>query len=458
MGDVENTPKFGKDGGLKKFIVVWSGQFVSILGSSMTGFALTIWAWTITGQATALALVGFFSFAPTIFLSPVAGALVDRWDRKKTMILSDLASGIGTLVILMFYLMGGLEIWHLCVIGAWSGAFGAFQFPAFSAAITMMVDKKHYGRANSLMSIAESASSIVAPVLAIGFLVSIGIVGIMVIDIITFIYAILTVVVIPIPNPPQSQEGKASKGSLWKESLYGFKYIRERPGLLGLALFFLAFNLVATLGNTVIAPMILARSGNNSLALGTVQTMFGIGGVIGGISIAIWGGPKFKIGGIILGATAGSLLGVAVVGLGQTVMFWALGAFVSALMFPLIGASSQAIWQAKVAPDVQGKVFATRRMMAQTCVPIAMLMAGPLADRFFEPAMATGGSLAETFGWLVGTGPGAGMGLMLFASAILTGAVAIIALASPSIRNLETSIPDHDVKPVMAATPAANSA
>lgn len=456
MTDVENAiignvSKPSDDGGMKKFMFVWSGQFISILGSSMTGFSLAIWAWMITGQATALALVGFCSFAPTIFLSPVAGALVDRWDRKRTMILSDLAAGIETVIVLILILTGGLAIWHLCVLGMISGAFGAFQFPAFFAAITMMVDKRHYGRASSLMSIAGSASAIIAPVTAVALLGTVGIVGILVFDIITFVYAISTVLLINIPNPPPSEVGEKSQGSLWKESVFGFKYIKERRGLLGLLLFFLAFNLAATLGNTVLAPMILARSGNSSLALGAVQSMFGIGGV----AIAIWGGPKYKVGGIILGALGGSLLGVAVIGLGQSVTFWALGAFMMALLFPLIGASSQAIWQSKVAPDVQGRVFATRQMMAQACVPIAMLLAGPLADRVFEPAMMPSGSLANTFGWLVGTGPGAGMGLMLFISGMLTATVCVFALASPTIRNLETDMPDHDALFVKLANPAA---
>jgi MFS family permease len=458
MTDVENSEKERKpsdDGGMKKFMFVWSGQFISILGSSMTGFALAIWAWMLTGQATALALVGFFSFAPAILLSPVAGALVDRWDRKRTMILSDLAAGMETVIVLILILTGGLEIWHLCVLGAISGAFGAFQFPAFSAAITMMVDKRHYGRTSSLMSIAGSASAIIAPVTAVALLGTVGIVGILVFDIITFVYAISTVLLINIPNPPPSEVGKQSKGSLWKESVFGFKYIRERRGLLGLMVFFLSFNLVATLGNTVLAPMILARSGNSSFALGTVQSMFGIGGVIGGVAIAVWGGPKYKVGGIILGALGGSLLGVAVMGIGQSLAFWALGAFMMALLFPLIGASSQAIWQAKVAPDVQGRVFATRRMLAQACVPIAMLLAGPLADHVFEPAMMPGGNLSNTFGWLVGTGPGAGMGLMLVISGILTAAVCVFALASPTIRNVESDMPDYDALPGKSSNPAA---
>jgi MFS family permease len=450
MSDVAKT--FGKDGGMRSFMLVWSGQFVSILGSTMTFFGLAIWAWLMTGQATALALVGFFSFGPTILLSPVAGALVDRWDRKTTMILSDLASGLGTATILMLYSTGALAIWHLYIVCAITGAFGAFQFPAYSAAITMMVEKRHYGRANAMLGMADSGSSIIAPVLAAALLIPIGIVGIMIIDIVTFAYAIAVILFVRIPNPPPSEDGRKGAGSIWKESLYGFKYIRERRGLMGLLMFFLAFNLIATMGHVLMTPMILARTGSDSVALGTVQSMFGLGGVIGGIIVAVWGGPKYRVGGIIMGIAGSCLFGTVLMGLGQSLAMWATAAFMISVFSPVVGASSQSIWQSKVAPDLQGRVFASRRMLAQICIPVSMLMAGPLADRIFEPGMAPGGSLASVFGGVVGTGPGAGMGLMLLISGLLCLVVCAAAYASPTIRNLESSLPDHDVT---VATPAA---
>ncbi len=448
MTDDANSYQAGrKNGGMRTFTVVWTGQFVSMLGSAMVGFALAIWAWLLTGQATALAMVAFFSFAPTILMSPIAGALVDRWNRKKTMILSDLAAGIGSIVILAIYLAGGLQIWHLCAVGAFSGIFQSFQFPAYSAAITTMVDKKHYARTNSMMAMAGSASIIIAPMLAAFLLGPIGIAGILVLDIITFTYAISVILMADIPQPAESKDGKESKGSLWKESLYGFKYIRERPSLFSLLLIFFLFNLVATAGQTVLAPMLLARTANNEMILGSVMSIFGIGGIVGGLVITAWGGPKRKIHGILLGMAAGSLLGITLIGLGQSMYVWAIGAFIAAAVFPVLGSSSQAIWQSKVAPDVQGRVFAARRMIAQVCVPISMLISGPLADRVFEPAMMDGGSLTGIFGWLVGTGPGAGMGLMLVLAGIGSAIIALAAYGSKNVRNIEDILPDHDAVP-----------
>jgi DHA3 family macrolide efflux protein-like MFS transporter len=185
--------------GMPAFTIVWFGQLVSQIGSGLTWFVLSIWAWQETGLATALALVSFFSFGPTVLLSPVAGALVDRWNRKLVMMLSDLAAGLSTVAVLLLYVTGNLEIWHLYITGAFAGAFQAFQWPAYSAAITMMVRKEQYGRASGMLSVAESASTIAAPVLAGMLIMVIGIAGVMLIDIVTFLFAIATLLVIHIP-------------------------------------------------------------------------------------------------------------------------------------------------------------------------------------------------------------------------------------------------------------------
>ena len=173
--------------GFLAFVIIWSGQVVSLLGTSMTRFALTIWAWQMTGNATSLALVGFFSFVPGIIVSPLAGALVDRWDRKVSMMLSDLAAAVSTLVVLVLFVSGQLQIWHLYITGAFTGLFQAFQFPAYSAAITLMVSKDQYGRTSGLLSTAEFLSMIVAPIGAALLLGVIGLQGILLIDVVTFV-------------------------------------------------------------------------------------------------------------------------------------------------------------------------------------------------------------------------------------------------------------------------------
>jgi len=431
--------------GMFGFTIIWIGQVISLLGTAMTGFALTIWAWQITQQATALALVGFFTFAPTLLVTPFAGALVDRWNRKFVMMLSDLAAILSTVVVLLLFWTCNLQIWHLYVTGAFSGAFGAFQFPAYSAAVTTMVPKKQYGRASGMLSTAQFASNIFAPALAAIFLSIIGIAGILAIDVFTFFVAIGALLLVHVPQPAVTQEGQKSRGSLWRESVYGFRYIYERKSLLALLLIFFCVNLLAPFAFTLLAPMILARSGNDAIALGMVQSAIGIGGLLGGIVLSIWGGPKRRVHGILIGLILVTM-GVLFIGLGQSPIVWALAAFFTIFFVPIINGSSQAIWQSKVAPDVQGRVFAARGMIAQIGAPVAMLLTGPLADRVFEPAMMPGGSWAPLIGWLVGTGPGAGMSLMFIIAGALGMLVGFGGYAFPAVRNVEDTLPDHVVE------------
>ena len=436
-------PKRHGPTGLFGFTIVWFGQCVSMIGTGMTQFAITIWAYQLTGQATALALVGFFAFAPVVLFSPLAGAIVDRVPRKVVMIASDLAAGLSTVTLLILHLTGHLQLWHLFVTGFLAGAFGSFQFPAYSAAISLMMEKKHYARADAMLGLAEAASGIIAPMLAGGLLLLIGIRGIFAIDIVTFVVAIGALLGVFIPEPDRAQR-EMTQSSLWQDSLFGFRYIFANRSLLGLQLVFFASNLIATFGFTVFAPMILARTGNNSLALGTVQMAFGIGGVAGGVGITAWGGFKRKVHGVLLGMAFSSLVGTVVLGVAQSVPMWMAGAVATALVLPLINGSNQAIWQAKVPPPLQGRVFATRRLIAQISAPLAMLAAGPLADRVFEPMMASGSPIAGALGHVVGSGPGSGMGFMLVIAGILGTAVGLAGYLFPAVRNAEILLPDHD--------------
>ena len=224
--------------GMFAFTIVWVGQAVSLLGTSMSAFALTIWAYELTGKATALALAGFFHVTPLLIFSPIAGAIVDRSNRKLMMMLSDLGSGIATIGILVLFLTGQLELWHLFAANAVMGVFQTFQWPAYSAAITMIVPKKHYARAHAMNDLAGNTSGIFAPLLAGALLPFIGLGGILTIDIVTFLVAIGALLVVRIPQPEETEEGLESRGSIWKESAFGFRYIFKRPSLLGLQTIF----------------------------------------------------------------------------------------------------------------------------------------------------------------------------------------------------------------------------
>jgi DHA3 family macrolide efflux protein-like MFS transporter len=431
--------------GMLGFTVVWIGQIFSLLGTSMTGFAMTIWAYQKTESATALALVGFFFLAPMLIATPFTGALVDRWNRKLMMMLSDLASGAATILILILYTSGHLEIWHLYLTGAMQGIFQSFQWPAYSAAISTMISKEHYGRANGMLSLAETGSNIFAPILAGALLGIIGIGGILTIDLATLSIAVAALLVVHVPQPKISAEGREAQGSLLKEAGYGFRYIFKRPPLLALQSIFMIGNFLYGIPMAVVAALILASTNNNEQSLALVNSVGAIGGVIGGLAMSAWGGPKRRVYGVLGGWLASSLLGLIVMGLGRSPYAWAVAAFFGTFFVPIINGSNQAIWQAKVPPDLQGKVFSIRRLIAWFVSPAAMLIAGPLADKVLEPAMRLETSpLATSIGWLVGTGPGRGMALMFLVGGILTAGVTLFAFSIPLVRRAEDLLPDFD--------------
>ncbi len=444
--------------GMKAFTFIWAGQVVSLIGSAMTAFAVSVWAWEITGRATAFSVVSFFNFMPLIVMCPLAGALVDRWDRKLTMGISDVASGLGTVIMLILYTTGHLQIWHLCLTGALSGTFQAFQWPAYQAAISTMVSPKDYGRASGMMSLAQSGSGILAPIVAGAIVTSRGPVPVFIIDIVTFCLAVGILFMVDVPQPKRSKEGERARTSIWKDMVFGWRYILARQPLFQLQLSFFVVNLLASVCMTLWNPMILARTGNDSTKLGLVNTVSAIGGVAGGALMTVWGGPKRKVRGVLGGMIAVAVLGIMLMGFGRTVPIWLLSGFLGSLLVPLMNGCNDAIWQAKVPHDVQGRVFGTRMMIAQISVPVSMLVAGPLADYLFEPGMMPGGRLVPVFGMFTGTGRGAGMAAMYLLFGAATLVAAIVSALSRNIRDVELLLPDYAPPEEQAAAPASVSA
>jgi MFS family permease len=336
-----------------------------------------------------------------------------------------------------------LEVWHLYVAAVINGLGNTFQWPAYSAAISTMLPKEQYGRANGMMSLIEAGPGVIAPLIAGALLPVIGLVGILSIDVATFLLAIGALLIVYIPQPPRTQEGAQAQGSMWKEAMYGFRYIFERPGLLGLLTVFLFGNLFSGIQFTLLAPMVLSRTGNDSVIFGSVQAAGAIGGVVGGVLMSLWGGFKRRIHGVLLGWIFASLV-LAFLGIGRDLSVWIPAMVIGALFFPLINSSSQAIWQAKVAPDLQGRVFSARRLIAWITNPISPILAGTLADYVMEPAMRTTNPFSQAVGGLVGTGPGAGMGFLTVVCCLACVLVGVAGYFSSSVRDLEDSLPDHD--------------
>lgn len=429
--------------GMRGFTLISVGQFFSLLGTSMVTFSLTLWAWKITGQATALAFVAFFNFAPFLLTTPFAGTIVDRSNRKRVMILADLAAGVPTVGMLLLNASGNLQIWQVYIATAIAGVFQSFHFPAYSAAVTMMLPKEQYGRASGMLSAADFASGIFAPITAAIMMNFVGLTGVMIIDVVTFVFAISLLMLVHIPQPLAMDERYDEEKRIRKQLFFGFNYIFKRPSLLGLQLVLFSSNLLSSFGSTVVFPMILARTNNNSILLGTVMSAAGVGGVAGGVVLSIWGGPKRKIHGVLMSNILMNLVGWLLVGLGQNWYIWTLAAFLGIFFLPILNGSNQAIWQVKVPPEMQGRVFAARLFIAQMGMPLGMLIAGPLADNFFEPAMTSQSTLSEIFGKLVGTGPGSGMSLMLIFAGLLGAIAGIGAYSFRALRDAEDILPDY---------------
>jgi MFS transporter, DHA3 family, macrolide efflux protein len=431
-----------RSGGMFAFTVIWFGQLISMLGTGMTHFALLIWAWELTGEATALALTAVFSAVPTLLFSPIAGALVDRWNRKLMMIVGDLAAGLATVAIFLLFRAGNLQLWHLYMAAAFTSVFQAFQFPAYTASTALLIPKAQYTRASAMMSLAGYASSIGAPLFA-GIVLSFsGFESILLIDIATFIIGISAVMMVRIPQPEKPKTDTEQPKSLWHEVIYGFRYIFSRRALVALLAMEFMFNLSESIGYPLIAPMILARTGSNEVLLGTVRAVMGAAGVLGGLWLTAWGGPKRRMRGVVIGLFLTGLLGDAFMGVARGLYGWIVAGFFLEFFIPLAIGSDQAIWQSKIPPALQGRVAATRRVIMETSV-VAILVGGLLADHIFEPAMMPDGSLAPVFGWLVGTGPGAGMALLLILSGLLSALAGLLGYVFRPARDIESLLPDH---------------
>ncbi len=428
------------------FTLIWFGQLVSVLATNMTGFAQSIYVFEKTGSVTALGLVQVCFIVPFLALSPVAGVMVDRHNRKLMMMVSDAVAIVPTAALLILAALGRLEIWHFYVAAALQGTGNTFQWPAYSAAIATMVPKEQLGRANGMMSLIEAGPGVLAPILAGALFPIIHFAGILAIDLATFFIALFALLIVFVPQPARTAAGAEAAGGFLKEAAYGFRYIFARPSLLGLQLLFFVGNLFSGVAGTATTPMVLARTGNSSMALAATQSAGAIAMVAGGVLMSAWGGFKRRSYGVIFGWMISSF-GLIALGLGRSLPVWITASAFMLIWAPLINGSNQALWQSKVAPDVQGRIFSARRLIAWFANPISPLIAGVAADRVLEPAMQPGGGLAGLLGDAFGTGPGAGMAVLVAVCGALTVLVALAGYLIPAIRKADTALPDYGEAP-----------
>jgi len=428
--------------GMGGFTTIWVGQFVSLLGSAMTRFAISVWAWQTTGQATSLALIGFFSFAPTVLLAPLAGAMIDRHSRKLVLILSDAAAAVSTLALLILHSTGSLEIWHLYAVGVFASAFEAFQLPAFIASISMMVDRNRYARANAMQSSNRFASSLAAPVLAGALLVTIGLRGILLIDLATFTVAMGTLAIVRIPRTAPSEA--AGKTRLWDQIREGVTYVRTRPSLIGVIVLLFLLNLPGSAAMITFSAMILARTGNDKVILGIVQSIMGAGGVVGGVVVAAWGTRiRRRMQAVLWLRGIRRVASFFVLAIARTPILWSIGGFFATFFAVAATSVNTSMLQAKVPNDLQGRFFSVYRVVGQATIPLGFLIAGPLVDRVLEPAMAADTGLARALGPLVGTGPGAGMAVLFLVTAVLGVLTCLGASLHRPMQEIDRLLPDR---------------
>lgn len=430
--------------GEQTFLIVWFGQVVSLVGSSLTWFGLSIWIFVETGSVTALAMVLLGSNLPRIVLAPIAGALVDRWDRRLAMILSDLGSGLGTVVIAVLFALDAVTIPGLVAVAAFSSVFQAFQWPAYQAAITLLVPKNRYQRASGMVQMAEGISQVAAPLIAAAVIVWWDVLGLILIDAVTFIIAVATLLVVRFPRAPRSDVGASAAGTLWSESVFGFRYLLQRRGLMGLLVFFAALNLAfGSIGPLIIAYMLSIGS---EFTLGAAMTIGSTGMIVGSVVASVMKPVRHRVLGFIAAtAILGAMLGTVALTAALPVIVASIWLAMFAL--PIGMALSQSIWLSKVEPDIQGRVFSARAMIAQATIPVAYLLVGPLADRVFVPVMTGDSAIGLALQGVLGSGEARGYTLFFVSMGLGVLVLCVGAIAYGPLRNLDRDLPDHDMGP-----------
>lgn len=430
--------------GFRLFAFIWFGQFISLIGSGLTRFALGVWVYQKTGSVTDFSLIILCNTLPGMLIAPFAGVLVDRFDRRWIMMISDLTAGLSTLAIFFLLFTDHLALWHILVVNAIGAILEVFQVPAYQATVSLLVPKEHLGRANGMIQFGEAASVVSAPLLA-GFLIhTIDAHGVVLIDFVTCLFAVTSLFLVRFPRlTTQSKNVEKKKGAFLENVTFGWKYIWRRPGLRGLLIYFAISNFLFGLMYVTLTPLVLSFSSEK--ALGLITSISGTGLILGGLLMSIWGGAKRKINSLVL---AGTICGIGLIleGAHPSVLNVGMGIFLLYFALPIANSSSQAIWQSKVAPEVQGRVFSVRRLIAISLNPVAYLISGPMVDYLFEPLMAEGGPLSGTIGAIIGTGTGRGIGLMLILLGILNILNNLFGYLHPRVRNVEDEIPDAIVK------------
>ncbi|MFE5792221.1 amino acid adenylation domain-containing protein [Streptomyces sp. NPDC056503] len=431
-------PDAGPEPGMGRFLLVAGGQLASLTGSALTEFALPVWILLETGSMARFALYAVVAMLPGILVGPLAGALVDRMDRRRVMLAGDVAAGATQAGLLVLLLTGQLRSWEVYVLlGVLSVAL-TFQRLAYASAVPQLVPKRYLGHANGIVQLAFGTAQFVVPLVAVALLAAIGLRGILVIDVISYAVAIGTLLLVRFPRAlPWTR-----RESLVAEIRNGFAHAWRHRGFRSMLLWFAGLNVFLSPLLLLTTPLVLSFDGLGGAA--RVAVAGGAGALLGGVAMGFWGGPRrHRMRGML--ALAGLLaLAGAVTGLRANLWVVALGAFGMSFALALVNGIYATIVQTKVAQRFHGRVFALNTLVAWSTLPLGHGVVAPLGSGFFGPLMEPGGALAPVFGPLIGTGPGRGIALMYVLFGLAMAGLVVLGLRLPSLARFDRDVPDAE--------------
>lgn len=431
---------------MQTFFIVWVGQVISLLGTKLTEFALGFWildqTYQDTGTITQFALTILFMYLPKVIISPLAGVLIDRWNRRYAMIMSDLGTGLVTISILSLVWSDNLAVWHIYIALIASSSLNAFQQPAYTAAIAQLVPPKNLSRANGMVQASFAIAKIASPAIAGLLLNYFGLKTILSIDIGTFLIATITLISVKFPDFKRYTRVKRKVvNQVIVDAVAGWNYIVLRPGLVRLVCFIAISYFTMGMIEVVVWPLLYQPGSTEQL--GFVLSVGGCGMLLGSVLMSLWSGPNNRVKAIIVFVGFQGLI-VLVGGLKISPLILAVGIFGYLFSQPIIVSCNQAIWQSKVPSRLQGRVFALQQTLERSLAICAYLLAGPLVDNVLNPLMAEGGIVAQTIGKFVNTGMGQGVTLLLVILGMMNIMVVAIAYREPRLRYLERELPDRN--------------
>ena len=405
---------------LKFYLMLWGTQSLSTLGSGMTGYALVLWLYLQNGSALQTALLSICSYAPYVVMSIFAGALSDRWDKKRTMLICDLAAALTTVTVLVLIRTGSLCAWHLYLLNALNGLMNTVQQPASEVAATLLVPKAYYQKTSGLRSLSQSLNSILTPVLATALFSFAGIELVIAVDLITFAAAFLTLWIgIPIPaNNPVKTAGESVLSSVRG----GLVWLKQNPLILTLILFLASINLVASVYNAALPAMVLSKPAGGETILGAVNTCVGVATLCGSLLVTLLPVPKDRVKVICLALFLSMSTENFMLALGRTPLLWCIGAVLGWLMIPVMNANMDVIFRSTIPPEMQGRVYSCRNTLQFFTIPLGYLLGGLLVDQVFEPFMSLQPE-KNILIWLFGAGKGSGAAMLFFIIGIVGVAV-----------------------------------